>query len=185
MGRAQIRTLLNLVRGPVLSTLVLGAVLVLPLRAWCNPPGFQGPRFVFQAEDLVGGDRIEAWAVRDAVGGERAGMRLALSEKGATGREWGFEDSLRLSQPLPRGDREDFDRKRRTWESLQPERKERLRERMEQFRELPPEERDLYRQRYRQWQSLSPEERERMKRNLDRWNDLPQEERERMRHRFR
>lgn len=81
-------------------------------------------------------------------------------------------------------ERGDFERKRHEWESMPPEKKEMLRQRMRRFKELPPEERSLYQERFEQWKKLSPQERERIRENLRRWERLSPEEKEETRRWF-
>ncbi len=82
-------------------------------------------------------------------------------------------------------EKERLNRKYREWKSLPPEKQELLRRRMKRWDALPPEDRSLYERRFHQWQNLSPEERERIRERLDKWNRLPDEEKEKIRRQFR
>jgi hypothetical protein len=93
---------------------------------------------------------------------------LLLSDRG---RRWGDENRS-------------MDRQYQEWQSLPPEQKEMMRQRMNRYRDLPPQERDLYRRRYQQWQELSPAERDRIQNDLKRWDNLSPQERDAIRRRF-
>jgi hypothetical protein len=93
---------------------------------------------------------------------------LLLSERG---RGWGDENRS-------------MDRQYREWQSLPPEQKEMLRQRMDRYKDLSPQERDLYQRRYQQWQELSPEERNRIQEDLKHWKNLSPQERDAIRRRF-
>ncbi|MGD2125504.1 MAG: DUF3106 domain-containing protein, partial [Desulfobacteraceae bacterium] len=110
---------------------------------------------------------------------------IARKQKRGAGSGEENERNSRIHQNWYAEDKTDFNRKRRTWESLSPEKKEMLRQRMRRLKKLPPEERSRYRQRFQQWQKLSPEEREKIREDLERWNNLPPEEKEKTRLRFR
>jgi hypothetical protein len=93
---------------------------------------------------------------------------LLLSDRG---RRWGDENRS-------------MDRQYREWQSLPPEQKEMMRQRMNRYRDLSPQERDLYRRRYQQWQELSPEDRDRIQKDLKHWENLSPQERDAIRRRF-
>ncbi len=95
------------------------------------------------------------------------GWRL-LSERGG---RWGDENRS-------------MDRQYREWQSLPPEQKEMMRQRMNRYRDLSPQERDLYKRRYQQWQELPPEERDRIQKDLKHWENLSPQERDAIRRRF-
>jgi hypothetical protein len=77
-----------------------------------------------------------------------------------------------------------MDRRYREWQSLSPEQKEALRQRMDRYRDLSPQERDLYQRRHQQWQELSPQERNRIQEDLKHWKNLSPQERDAIRRRF-
>ena len=77
-----------------------------------------------------------------------------------------------------------MDRQYQEWQSLPPEQKEMMRQRMNRYRDLSPQERDLYQRRYQQWQELSPDERDRIQKDLKHWENLSPQERDAIRRRF-
>jgi hypothetical protein len=96
-----------------------------------------------------------------------------------------FDGQWLLLAQRGRGDgNSSMDKRYREWQSLSPEQKEMLRQRMDRYRDLSPQERDLYQRRHRQWQSLSPEERDRIQEDLRHWQSLSPQERDAIRRRF-
>jgi len=129
---------------------------------------------------------------RDHGGGEVLFYASTLdSHSGAIAPEQKSHSEIQIARRQNRGrsgnetaDKGDFERRRHEWESMPPEKKEMLRQRMKRFKELPPEERSLYQERFKQWQKLSPQERERIRENLRRWERLSPEEKEKTRRWF-
>lgn len=67
------------------------------------------------------------------------------------------------------------------WQSLPPEKRERLRQRYEKFKQLPPEEQEAVKQRYNKWREMPAEDRRAMR---DKWQSMSPEDRKAFRQRF-
>jgi hypothetical protein len=68
----------------------------------------------------------------------------------------------------------------RWWQGLPEHKRDRYRQRFEEFHQLPPEERDRLRERWQRFRDLPPDRQEQLRRKYQRWKDLPAGEQERL-----
>lgn len=72
----------------------------------------------------------------------------------------------------------------RKYQSLSPEEKARLNERMERFKSLPPEKRERLKNKYDKWNKMSPDERKEMRERSRKFRELTPEKRDYIRGRI-
>lgn len=75
--------------------------------------------------------------------------------------------------------------RRKRWDNLSPEEKERLRLSYRRFKALPLARQERIRMNFKRWRSLSPERREIIKRKIHAWRQLSPQKRQLLRQRAR
>jgi hypothetical protein len=75
-------------------------------------------------------------------------------------------------------------KKYREWQSLPPDEKQKIRQRMDELNKMSPQKRELYQQMFPQWQNLSPGERRRLQKDLENWEQLSPQQQHEIRRRF-
>jgi hypothetical protein len=88
-----------------------------------------------------------------------------------------------LAQEINTSDPQFLERKKR-WENLSPEQKEKARAAYVKFKSLPPERQVQVRENFRRWQSLPPERRSQIRARFSKWRKLSPARRNVIRKRF-
>lgn len=71
------------------------------------------------------------------------------------------------------------------WNSLSPEEKAKMRQRMQQLKKMPPRDRQQFDHIFDKWRQIPPEEQRRIQQNLEKWDTLPEQEKQSIRGKFR
>jgi hypothetical protein len=99
--------------------------------------------------------------------------------------EWKKRRKKEGKRSIPPEKKARLKKKIQKWKSMSPKQREVLRKRMEKWKKRSPKERELYRKRHEQWRRLPPKERQKLKEKFKRWDQLPRKEQEEIRRKLR
>jgi hypothetical protein len=168
----------------IVFTIILGAFIFFPTLTWSRSHGFYGADHVYRAQksrkEIIPKD-WEFFNYRDkqmtrTYPQRRKKILLHAKEnrrkEGRSYKSLSPEEKSRVKGRF------------RKWQSLPEERQRILRRRMEKWKQLPLEERELFQQWFQQWQKLSPDERWIIRKKLKKWDILPPGEQDKVRQKF-